>query len=569
MKGSVRRSQLITTYGVGAIVALEEESVMVAGLDDWAESDRVLEPRLHAGGKELRLPPGGDGADFYSKKEKHIPAVRFPRWYYCSNPECRRLDTWGRLAADLKSRCKHCGSNLVPSRFVAVCEKGHIEDFPYWHWVHRSRRNAGGSGTDHDLRLVFEGGSGSLGSIKVECRTCELSETLEGGLDRGGLVDVKSCGGERPWLRREAGNETCGTALRGTQRGASNIWFPIVRSALSIPPWSEGLQQFVQRHWKSLSMNTDRSVLEGLAAHLIGEDRVDYSPDEVLAAVDDRHGEEKAEKTDEQIRKEEYRALCQGREGDSESEFVAETADPPDELSSFIDLVTRVTRLREVRALTGFFRLRPSDNPDCPMAVDENWVPAIPIHGEGVFLRLVPDALDEWDQQGMVQSRLKILQARWAESFFNPNQRPLTSQFLVAHALAHALIDQWSLAGGYPAASLRERIYSDDEGTGILIYTAAADSAGSLGGVVSQADPDHLRVTVPEAIKRYGWCSSDPVCSETAAQGVEGLNLAACHSCALLPETSCEHRNTLLDRAMLVGLPNDRDFGFLSSLLEA
>jgi hypothetical protein len=567
MKGSVRRSQLITTYGVGSIVALEDESVMVAGLDDWITSDQVLEPRLHMAGNQLRLPPGGDGADFFSNREKHIPAVRFPRWYYCSNPDCRRLDTWGRLAADKKSLCKFCGSKVIPSRFIAACEKGHIEDFPYWSWVHQSKKGDSKPG-DHELYLRFEGGSGSLASITVECRTCDLTETLEGGLQKQGLLGVKSCGGERPWLRRDAGTESCEKPLRGAQRGASNIWFPIVRSALSIPPWSDGLQQFVQRHWKSLSMDASRNTLEDLAKHLVNQDGVDYSPDEVLAAVDDRNGEERAEKTDEQIRSEEYRAICQGREGDSESEFVADTLDPPDELAPFIDLVSRVSRLREVRALTGFFRLQPSDNPPCPMAINDDWVPAIPIHGEGVFLRFARHALDDWDELQLVRTRLKRLQGRWAESFFNPTRRALTSRFLLAHAFAHALIDQWSLEGGYPAASLRERIYTTDEGTGILIYTAAADSAGSLGGVVAQAEPARLKITVPEAIKRYGWCSSDPVCSETVAQGVEGLNLAACHSCALLPETSCEHRNTLLDRAMLVGLPEERGFGFFASFLD-
>ncbi len=315
-------------------------------------------------------------------------------------------------------------------------------------------------------------------------------------------------------------------------------------------------------------MDADRGTLMALATHLLNQDQVNHSGEEVLAAVDERKGEEAKDKTDSQIRREEFRALCQGRKGDADSEFVAEAMEPPNELSPFIDLITSVSRLREVRALTGFFRLIPSDNP-CPMAMDTNWFPAIPIHGEGVFLRLRSEAIEEWEQHPRVRDRLTLLAGRWADSFFNPQGEPLTAAFLVAHAFAHALIDQWSLSGGYPAASLRERIYALDDDTGILVYTAAADSAGSLGGVVSQAEHDRLRVSVPEAIQRYGWCSSDPVCSETAAQGVEGLNLAACHSCALLPETSCERRNTLLDRAMLVGLPNDREFGFFSPLLDA
>ncbi len=240
----------------------------------------------------------------------------------------------------------------------------------------------------------------------------------------------------------------------------------------------------------------------------------------------------------------------------------------PDDLDAEFELVTAVKRLREVRAFTGFSRLVPSTEPErtAEISLDEDWVPAIPVHGEGVFLRLRDDALNVWERQPEVAARADVLGKRWSDSYFY-DETPCTPRFLLAHTLAHALIDQWALAGGYPAAALRERIFSGQEGTGILIYTAGSDSAGTLGGVISQADPDRLVGGVNEAVRRYAWCSSDPVCSETQSQGADGLNMAACHSCALLPETSCEFRNSLLDRALLVGLPTDRSFGFFSERL--
>jgi hypothetical protein len=561
--GSVRRSQLITTYGVGAIVAVDDESVMVAGLDQWppeSDGDELAEPRLHIEGKRLRLPPGGDG-DF-GRRENHIPVVRFPRWYYCANPACRRLDSFGRLSVERRNECGHCAAGtLIPSRFIAVCRKGHVEDFPYLAWVHRGQD----TGSErHDLRLRVEGETGSLAGIVAQCRTCDTERSLEGAFDREALVGIRSCGGRSPWLDHD---ETCGKLLRTTQRGASNVWFPTVRSVLSIPPWSDGLQQFVTRHWATLRIEIDANAYRKVVDQLVSPRHVPFSAEEVLAAVGDRKGEEEAGRSEDQIRLEEFRALCQGRAGDSRSNFDASTEPPPPEAEGFVDLVTTVSRLREVRAMTGFTRLQPKgeDGEVCPIALDADWLPAIAVHGEGIFLRLKDDALRRWQADFHVERRVRLLQGRWRQSYLFDGNLPGAS-FLLAHTFAHCLIDQWSLQGGYPAASLRERVYALEEGVGVLVYTAAADSAGSLGGLIAQAAADRLGPSLVEAIRRYRWCSSDPVCSETASQGAEGLNLAACHACALVPETSCEHRNALLDRALLVGLPDAREFGFFHAM---
>jgi hypothetical protein len=153
-----------------------------------------------------------------------------------------------------------------------------------------------------------------------------------------------------------------------------------------------------------------------------------------------------------------------------------------------------------------------------------------------------------------------------AERWGHSPDRKITPRLLLAHSFAHALINQLSLDAGYPAASLRERLYVFDDAIGVLIYTATSDSAGSLGGVIAQGAPERLGPAVEEALERYEWCSNDPVCIETEAAGAEALNLAACHACALLPETSCEHMNTLLDRGVLIGIPEDRSCGFFSAV---
>lgn len=569
MRASVRRSQLVSTYGVGALVSVGDESVMIAGLDFWPPAtsgdDLVLEPRLQIQGKTLRLPPGGseDTGTKFAVKEK-VPVTRFPRWYSCSG--CRRLDTYGHLSVENKNQCLHCGSALIPSRFIALCERGHIEDFPFWHWLHSGQeRDPDAESARHEMYLQSAGNTGSLSGLMVVCRTCDRSRSMAGALGKGAMKGVKGCSGSQPWLG--AASEDCDQVLRATQRGASNVWFPIVRSALSIPPWSDGIQNFISLHWVTLQMPLDQNAMVGVVNQLIEFAGAPFSAEEVMAAVEARKGLEGQDKSDEQLRREEFQALCVGRDSEPKSHFVAKSGTAPKEVDEEFDLVTIVSRLREVRVLTGFTRLSPGTGSNVrQLSSDANWLPAIPIHGEGVFLRLKESALSRWESRPEVGDRVEVLKERWRNSFFF-DQKDATARFLLAHVLAHALIDQWSLAGGYPAASLRERIYSDGKDTGILIYTAASDSAGSLGGVIAQAEPDRLVSSIHDAISRYEWCSSDPVCSETHSQGAEGLNMAACHSCALLPETSCELRNALLDRALLVGLPEDRSFGFFSRML--
>jgi hypothetical protein len=231
-----------------------------------------------------------------------------------------------------------------------------------------------------------------------------------------------------------------------------------------------------------------------------------------------------------------------------------------------------VKRLREVRALVGFTRLLPPGlgSDLAPLAAEEmDWLPAIEVQGEGMFLVLDEARLREFETSPAVNERAGWLDAQYrkrAEEWGRPADREITARLVATHTFAHALINQLALDAGYPAASLRERLYVFTDAVGLLIYTATTDSAGSLGGIIGQARPQNLGGSVTDAVARYAWCSMDPVCIEAAAQGADALNLAACHACALLPETSCEHMNTLLDRALLVGTPGQPEIGLFNGL---
>jgi hypothetical protein len=568
VKGSVRRSQLVTTYGVGAIVAIEDESFMVAGIDRWTvEGPNLHEPRLE---RQLNVsgfvvpPATDDGPD--------VPVVRFPTWESC--PSCRRLDSHRFFTAYGSNRCGTCEAPLVPSRFVVACRRGHIDDFPYFRWVHAGTQP--GAGTDHVMSIDAAGNTASLRAIQISC-SCGQVATMEGAFGRNALKGIMSCTGKRPWLGGEA--EDCPETPRTLQRGASNVWFPVVASALSIPPWSEGVFKLLNKHWPVLR-HLDEGALTGALTGMGVVAKSSYTLDDFLEAIAKRRQQDHASdaEIDTSIRGQEYEALLKGREEDStRPEFVCTSAPKIGELTAkWFDRVMLVKRLREVRVLDSFTRLLPPSPADDPevraklYASHPGWLPAIEVTGEGVFLRLRTELLQDWEVREDVRARVLKINDRYAKKFTTLGRRPdrvITPRLLLIHTLAHALINQWSLDSGYPAASLRERLYVSDGMTGLLIYTATTDSAGSLGGVVAQAEASRLDQSLIEAVMRIAWCSSDPLCIEADAAGVDSLNLAACHACVLLPEVSCEEMNVLLDRALLVGTPDNPGMGFFAPAL--
>ncbi len=569
-KAQVRRSQLITTYGVGAMIAVENESFMIAGIDRWdaTNAPEIHEPRLERelGVQMFRLPAANDHDD--------VPMVRFPRYQSC--PSCRRLDKFNHIASYKTNVCADCGVALVPSRFVTVCTNGHIDDFPYFQWLHTGEAT---ENREHQMRIDSTGETSTLNSIVLNCSCGVTPRSLDGAFSKHALQGIRRCYGGRPWLGEEDATQ-CREVLRTVLRGASNAWFPVVHSSISIPPWSEAAFARLSRYWGTLQFIDDdvslRKVIEGRKI----ADGVEVTVDDLIQAVRQRKAQTGAVTDDGQtvLRDQEFEALSHERlETSREQEFVCE---PPASLgrltTSWLSQVMLVRRLREVRALKEFTRLHPPSAADprerrAPLSLErENWLPAIEVNGEGVFLRLHDDKVGEWERLPAVEARARLIDKSYRATFENrdaPPDRTITPRFLLAHTLAHALINQWSLDCGYPAASLRERLYVSDSFVAFLIYTATSDSAGSLGGVVSLAETEQLDTTLGAAIRNAAWCSADPLCIEAESTGVDALNLAACHACLLLPEVSCEESNLLLDRAMLVGTPLNPSIGFFASML--
>ena len=603
----IRRGQLISPFGVGSLVDFRnDESLMTAGLDAWPHAKRncpddwlVREERLESrlGVSQFRLPPDfrepGPGVELANQ---FIPFVRFPRWHYCpSRGVMEQLPLFGsrqycQCRPGLDCYRWRRKPWLIPSRFIAVCLEGHIEDFPFMTWVHGSA----GLDDSHRLRLLPGRSSAGLSGIRITCSCGEyrsMASAFNFDRARGGpLHRIKhDCSGNMPWLGESEGKPgDCGQHLRVVQRGASNVYFPVTVSSIYLPLWGEGMSRRVnelldrQDIWGALTTGLDEGrYIQSFRTKFIAS-QYDVDPEELLEAAQRKlEGTEVTDAgqphSEEGFRRQEYQALRSERGGES-TELMVEARDLMeygDGLASFVAKVCLVSKLRETRALKGFTRLLPVDEPlstrVVPLSKDSSlrWLPAAVVYGEGIFIDLDYSTLRAWTNRPDVITRVSPLNDRHnrLRAERGLSESVITPKLVLMHTLAHILIGQLSYDCGYGTAALRERIYCETDDPdqpmqGILIYTASGDSEGTLGGLVRQGEPDRLNAIVRRALERAHWCSSDPVCIESSGQGTDNANLAACHGCTLLPETSCETGNRHLDRGLLVGTPEDPSIGF-------
>jgi hypothetical protein len=567
----LRSAQLITTFGIGSIVDTPEWSGMIAGQEFW-QADRmniIHEPRLQRklSISEFRTPKA-------LKKPRHgqlelgaVPAVRFPLWHFC--PQCRRLAHLDDFGGPSVTICRACSTKndpkqLIPSRFVVACEDGHIADFPWHWWVHR-----GAACLNSELEISSTGRSTTLSSISVACRKCKLSASLEKIFDPGELASIP-CPGQRPWLKDKIG---CGKRLTALQRGASNVYFAATESAVSIPPFSSATAKIIEKHWASLSINDDQEDNRPLLTSIAKKEKKEF--DDLWSSYLSRKNYGATGPTPD-IRLDEYNVLSEPPPMNDHDDFAAESVPIPAS-HDWLGRVVLVHRLRVVTALDRFSRITSTASNAAPLsATPQDWRPAMEVHGEGIFIRPHAKGLADWKQVAGSQLDRRVLKLEQRRQDllargFRTHGSPVTAELLLLHTLSHLLMRALILDCGYSSAALREMLYvrpATDASApmhGFLIYTAAADSEGSLGGLVRQGQPDRLGSLLNDAIETARWCSNDPLCLESEAQGTNSLNMASCHSCSLVPETACELFNGYLDRAVVVGTQARPELAFFKN----
>jgi hypothetical protein len=357
-------------------------------------------------------------------------------------------------------------------------------------------------------------------------------------------------------------------------RGASNLYFARVQSALSIPEWDDPIHLAIAYHDEQLAkVDSVEKLRFGIAGGFLP--RLEpFDSERIFEALCRRREQAERRPTSLDIRREEFAALRSildpGRA--AQREFQTEHVDVPEFVRELIARVVIVRRLREVRTTGGFTRI---DSPfDLMVDEDEeqdrykiqplsgtelNWRPAVELRGEGVFLELSEEAVRRWERQKEVKNRsaaMGKIHNAWRHERELPEVDYPGSRLVLLHSLAHILIQGLALDCGYSSTSIRERIYSSsderDSMAGVLLYTATPDSDGSLGGLADNGRPRRLEPLLRDALERATFCSSDPLCGHSAPGEMGHLNGAACHACLLVSETSCERGNRYLDRAHVV-----------------
>lgn len=622
---SVRASQAVLQYGVGAMIDFPNQTLMTAAPEYWQEQvvqihDERLEKVLHV--DYFGLPGGQDDPHC----QEGISYVRFPEWYFC--PKCRKFQPIKEWVSDYKKQakqkrlfsdpdmvkymqCPKCGQDLVVTRIVTACECGHIDDFPWVKWVHCKNMYGGAKVICSHPSLTFKTSASStegLEGLTVSCETCGAKATLKGAFDKDAFQELDQkyegkydfrCTGRHPWKHTK---EKCVMYPKVLQRGSSAVYFPVTAGSLVIPPYSSLITKLIDgsnafsdckniiAEYKRADPDLSKEILSKLIQRSIDNYAQKIAleigmPTEKIRPILERKwivSTEDAEYSTASVkyRAEEYEALS-GETSiptDEYGDFLREGTEIKNYAIPFVKNISLIHKVREVQALIGFSRLKPAEtdigNDDSEHIVpvkqqETNWYPAYEVRGEGIFVEFDEKAISEWQQNyPEIQHRVDILNESYQKSFMGQSRpRKITAKFLLLHTISHALIKQLSFECGYSIASLKERLYcgENDDGkqmAGIFIYTASGDSEGTMGGLVRQGCADTFPGIFKKAMEAAMTCSNDPVCNLSMGQGRDSLNLAACYSCSLIPETSCEDFNIFLDRGTIVGTYENREMGF-------
>lgn len=599
----IRLSQLIQTFGPGAIVDLPDHSVMIMGLDSWPiafgnqSMRQIKEPRLAnyltkllnntedgeswlATGVTLSLyEPPLNGDILAGHKAPAVPAVKYPRWEVISDPSDLSKQELRRFRSGEKPKGKK-GQTISPVRWLAACSKGHIDDIDWRYFVHR------GKNCQQTMYMKDEGAAGDPQHITVMC-DCGANRKLSELFTENALG---TCKGYRPWIEGYTSTD-CTESQRPMTRGAINNYYSQVLKLIALPADQNEVEQKVQDHLPAF--DNVKSFDDALHPIQYGQGPIKnafegISQSEIWAALQKVRSDRVSSDTNdmENPKVEEFAILASGKkligQNSLGARLHAETLDGADWRgrdefdTSYINSLVRVHRLCEVTCLYGFTRIEPAPSPfdeiqeDITLKVKGQsladkvtWLPAMEQFGEGLFLKFdIGEVRKRIEALGEDSSLIELKQRYddWYQKDTN-RRRPFPgSEYVFIHSLSHLLIEQISLEAGYPSTSLSERIYVlKPEGSGqisklgLLIYAAGGGSQGTLGGLLDQAT--NLPATLQRGIRRHLVCGNDPICSTESAlltSDIDMINGAACHGCLFTAETSCERRNTLLDRISML-----------------
>jgi len=604
----LRREQLISPFGVGSLTVLPDgTSLIIAGLDYWFSGKsaqfkndcELMDWRLakRLGVEQLFSPPSINlGSDSQmgglNKYVPRVPTLRFPTWYFCRI--CRKmkqmaLDFVGPLRCDDSYHVGRASKAPIMAQvpYIVICKAGHIDDFPWGKWCHKSVNSACGG----ILRFAPSDSSNPQGT-RVYCDSCSASRNLDfisatGKNERSHLSthlqqgEEFLCSGARPWLGSpEKSSEKCRLDVWGSFRGSSNVYYPLVENSIYIPASENALPEELMALLNSRQLSAIKTFYEkdsvsstkaardldkkyNYGLSIFSDNQVTDGYDEIYGLVQTKESESEEASWQNYLRKE-YELFEKTLENDRLT-----IQEPEGGYASVVtenfDKVKLVPVLVETSAMWGFTRFESQPNlifeaGKKMLALnrgrvlgDNSWLPAKQVKGEGIFFEFSSEKLKAWLTNQSVQDRIQAIGVNEFTRFLTASGPSAT--YTLIHTLSHLLIKQLVFFCGYNESSLKERIYASDGDNGmhgLLIYTASGDSEGTLGGLVRMGRPGLLEQVVEQALREAEWCSNDPICAEsTNFEGEFSGRLSACYACCLIPETACESFNSFLDRSLI------------------
>lgn len=591
--GDIRRSQMVQIYGPGAIVNLRYNNVTIstvmADLHMWEykktannektrdqkftdarlskrinaeiKYKKLYEPATHI--KQFWLPPVvPDDLENKETRKPHLQSKIFPETLIC--PECRRVDYissnyWGRLDYDVRRYCLRCSDYkrkkvyLVPSRFITCCEAGHLQEFNYRSWL-EFRTGKQDKCKHQNIFLNQRAGLG-LASLILSCGDCKAFTSMDGVFNQDVFKGVP-CDGNKPWLvdsRDDDKKELCELQPRVVQRNSNSVWRGETVSALTIPPWDEVLANQLGEDWVRINHFSEPEARKNYITNNYNfiKTKINLSLDELIEKIEQEIAKNETASSD--LKYDEYKALTRFDEHKRMKDFQVRKQAISPKIGKLLSLVISVERIREVRALVAFSRISDSKKPEEKILVpltdktNQDWLPAIEVFGEGVFVELERDLLTSYLGSEYVITDL-------AKLYPKKQLEPEVVKKIFFHTFSHLFMRAIAVEAGYALASLRERIYDGDDQFGILVYTSTSDSEGTLGGLSRLAKTSRMESIIKNSLTYSMICSNDPLCHQGSLSEHEDSNGSACHTCLLVPETSCEYFNSHLSRTLVEGI---------------
>lgn len=616
------RSKHISNYGgVGSLIETTDNSIIIETFDNWGYSD-LNEKLAHYIIKDDRLlqrlknrfPNLKHLVAIPTDRESFLHQVRpkasyFPKWLYCT--QCNRFATYFEWKNRWRSagknqdffnppKCsnKDCKENhLEQIRFVMTCRNGHIHDLPWEFWNNRlptDRTNEEEKEEDNknekptgpqldfvkrcceqqDLIYRISRENTELSGIWVECKNCKKKANLKGIFNYEQI-----CNGKKYWLGQTNGKfheENCNEITNVKLKTSNSVYYANTLSSLFIPelqnPLSSEIRIEIDNMIESGEFTTEiivklisiqKKIEKELIQQYLDQGDIKYIPDNVYRQTEYDYFLEKEQPNNKQIK---FRVI-----------------DCSDQINGFSKLV-KIDKQKRTTVQTSFTRNEPididsilQDQNEYEYTVqrqsvsknnfDTKTLPALESYGEGILFVLDKQKLEHWEQQQEVIERTEKIKLNAQNADWKSHQiisKSLTPRKVLIHTLSHLIMRELEYVSGYPASSLSERLYVSETMNGFLI-SAFDGTDGYLGGLSNLCnDLENLNNIVNSAILRASDCSSDPICIVSEGQGVGQLNLAACHSCTLTPETTCELSNLYLDRNLIV----NKNYGYFKSTME-